>query len=186
MEQPVRCIELTPRQSVSIHGWFNPIRVLTWGHIVNNDSLNVKTLVAGGLSTEEIFYLQPDAHQWVALKAVTLTDVPHMTRWPLHPITHLSGTLGDLLLHKYDSSVLLANDITYTYLHETLGMRGAHMPLMSLDLRAWIQLGFNKDNALTLPDSICMQLFQVNKPDLLTSIDVVKEWHNQTYLVLPA
>lgn len=180
METPARCLELTPRQTVMIHGWFNPLRVLTWGHIVNNCSLNVKTLMDAGLSVDQVYYLQPDVHQWIAFKSVALVDVPHMTRWPLHPVMHLQATLGDLFLQKYNSSVFLANGITYNYLHETLGMQGAHMPLMGLDLREWIRLGFNKSDALKLSDSICMQLFQVNKADLLTSIDLVKEWHNQT------
>lgn len=179
MEQSARCVQLSPRQTVLIHGWFNPVRVLTWGHIVNNDNLHAKTLVAAGLSIDEIYYLQPDPHQWVAFKSVTLSDVPIMARWPLHPVVHLGATLGDFFDQQYDSKVLLANGITYNYLHETLGMRAVHMPLMRLDIREWIRLGFNKEDAQTLPDSICTQLFNINKPDLLTAIDLVKEWHSQ-------
>lgn len=94
MDSEQRCVALTPPQVIAIHGWWNPVKILTWRHIIDKPTLTVRYLLrTAKMTVEQAHFLQPQASEWAHAGRADFCDVPLMARWPLCPIRHLGGGL---------------------------------------------------------------------------------------------
>lgn len=132
-------IFLTPYQSCQLHGWGQPKRVLTWLDVRRNPSITFKRCMQSGIRVESLHMLQPNVHKWIESAKVSLSDVPHMTLWPLHPIKHLRGDISDLATMRYDASVLSSMGITYPYMRKELLMDDEWMKMLHYKPWEWCQ-----------------------------------------------
>lgn len=94
MDTGQRCVALTPPQVIAVHGWWNPVRILTWRHICDSPLLTIRYLLCTArVTAEQAHFLQPEPAEWAHAKRADFCDVPLMTRWPLCPVRDLGGSL---------------------------------------------------------------------------------------------
>lgn len=162
-----RVIALDAQQIISIHGWFNPIRFLSWDHVVAYKDLSFGKLLELGVSTSDLYFLQQDVQQWITRKGVSFQDVPDMIRWPLHPLYDLKGDLSHFLENKYSAEVLHKLGITFRVLTDQLGMREEHMELMRLSIQDWKLLGMKKKDVEAISKLGCRKIFGWDSLELI-------------------
>lgn len=138
------CILLNSQQSVRIHGWAQPRRILTWKMICENEMITPQLCVSCGITQQQLMQLQPDVQQWIECKKVCFADVPYMTEWPLHPIRHLSGCILHFIEHKYSASLLKTLDISFDSLL-TMHMTCDMMKLFAYTHEDWHLLGLRME-----------------------------------------
>lgn len=187
-------IQLTPVQSVTIHGWSYPKRTLTWNDVCTCKWIDVKLLAGTGISQEvscsppslfplqqterwhrcvmaaqtlqDMQTIQPDVHEWISRKGVSFSDVPLMTRFPLHPVLHLGGDISCLVEHKYSSKTLLDIGFTFMSLKDDLGMQPSWMKMMSFTAPEWRSLGMTRADMECMSPQDVWLIFGVCKDEL--------------------
>lgn len=144
-----KIIQLSALQSCQIHGWLNPRRILSWGDICTYRHLSVHKLICEyKIPVQSLRALQPDVFRWIEDKHVSFEDVPLMIEWPLHPITHLKGDLGDLATMQYEPKLLCKLGIDYNYMRSQLRMDDAWMKVLNISAQDWsAHLSFNCEHA---------------------------------------
>lgn len=140
------CIPLTAVQSVTLHGWLTPKRMLTWKDVCANKSITPELCNSCGVDSELLYQVQPNVQSWIAERGVSFKDVRYMTRWPLHPFTHLDGYISDLVENHYEASLLHKLDIDYELLIDR-NMTIEWMKMLKYSEREWALLGFNAHHA---------------------------------------
>jgi hypothetical protein len=168
-----RCVELTPPQSIRIHGWTCPTRMLSWDDVVSKQHVTLQTLLHMGISPTDLRYLQPSITEWIESKQVGHADVKNMLRWPLHPIDDLDGDLSDLIMGNYDSSMLETLQITYDTLR-SLQMGHEHMILFHYTIEQWHQLGLSHVLAAEIPSEISMKIFGIQTDELCRNLKIIE------------
>jgi hypothetical protein len=130
---------LTPVQSITIHGWLLPKRMLSWKDFCNNKSITVKLCSGCGVDDEALYNIQPSLESWIDTCGVSFKDVPFMTKWPLHPFDHLHGYIPDLIEHRYDAALLRKLGINYNLLVRK-NMTIEWMKMFNFSERDWASL----------------------------------------------
>jgi hypothetical protein len=154
-------IELTPYQSIMIHGWSRPSSVLAWKHVVGNEALTWQFLRSLGLSPEKLKTLQPSPEEWVRHGNVQLPMVTDMLCFPVHPILHLRADISELWQLKLPSHLLEAMGVTYPQLVD-IGMTRQIMARWSFSLHRWRSLGFTEDDLQGWSERDCVQVFHLS------------------------
>lgn len=175
----VRLLYLTNAQCTRIHGWFNPKRTLSWEDIVSKPSLTVRYLTEHGLVTDtQLHMLQPDVHEWIRFKGVSFEDVPRMTLWPLHPITHLRGDLSDIVEGRYGAKLLKQLGINFQML-KAMGLTAEWMKMLNFQLREWVDLGLTAQEAEVFTDREIYFLFGTTSTNLQMAITMADNVNKQ-------
>jgi hypothetical protein len=159
-------IYLKPVQSVLIHGWLSPKRILSWGDISDNIDITVSLLYGAGITQEDMIHIQPDIHEWISLKKVSYMEVPMMTKFPLHPIKHLHGNISNLVEYRYPVSVLVELGFTYLELR-SLHMDDNWMKAMNLTFSEWLSLGMKMSDVYAMNERTCFELFGKTRSQLI-------------------
>jgi hypothetical protein len=168
-----RCVELTPPQSIRIHGWRCPTRMLLWSDIVSNQHVTLQILLEMGISNTDLRHLQPSVAEWIESKQVGHNDVKSMLSWPLHPIDDLDGDLSDLVMGNYESSMLETLQITYDTLR-SLQMGHEHMILFHYTMEQWHQLGLSHVLAAEIPLEISIKTFGIQTDELCQKLKIIE------------
>lgn len=165
---PIPFLPLNPTQSVSIHGWSCPKRILTWDDIAGNKGTTIHLLYSVGVGADELYALQPDIREWVQHKQVGMREVPLMLRWPLHPVDDLHCDLSDLMQARYNPAILKAVGIDYDRLVQ-MGMNTDCMRVLGYNLKEWTTLlGLTIDHIKNLHDpNLPAVVFQMDHETLL-------------------
>jgi hypothetical protein len=140
-------ITLTPVQIVTIHGWSNPRRLLSWKDVYTNQRITTKLCSSCGVDDEMLYQIQPNLQMWMDVKGVSFRDVPYMTRWPLHPFSDLGGYIPDLIENRYDATLLHKLGIDYPTLLER-NMTVSWMKMFNFGGKDWALLGFRVEHSL--------------------------------------
>lgn len=167
---------LTPIQSVTIHGWFNPKRTISWEDILSDSSITVKRLVVDAkLSQESLKKIQPDIFEWINKKYVSYGDVPHMTGFPLNPISHLHGDISTLVTHRYSAQTLSAVGLTYKKL-QSHHLNAKWMKLMNFTLKEWMCLGMNLSDINCMSEGEVVEIFGTCKATITLGIGMAESF----------
>jgi hypothetical protein len=153
---------LTPTQSITIHGWFNPKRMLCWKDFSTNKNITTKLCNSCGVDDEMLYSIQPCLQAWIDTCEVSFQDVKYMTKWPLHPFTHLHGYIPDLVEHKYDAKLLLKLGINYQFL-VSKSMTIEWMKMLNFSIKDWAYLGFDPT---TMSDNNISTVFGMDRSTL--------------------
>lgn len=148
--QALPFIHLTPVQSCRLHGWLNPRRTLDWDNICSNRQITAKLCMQHGVPGSALRMLQPDVQMWIRHKGVSLSDVPFMLDWPLHPVYDLGANISDLATMHYPPSVLSRLGITYEFLRELMHMDDDWMRVLHYSPQEWAHIGFTREDALAM------------------------------------
>jgi hypothetical protein len=132
---------LTAPQSIIIHGWYNPKRMLSWKDFVEN-KISVKLCSTCGVDGSVLYAIQPSLKMWIETCDVSFKDVEYMTNWPLHPFNDLGGHIPDLIEHKYSAKLLRTLGINHSVL---LGkkMTVEWMKMFNFSEREWALLSLD-------------------------------------------
>lgn len=104
--------------------------------------------------------MQPSTQKWVEHSKVSFEDVPHMLKWPLHPIKDLRGDISDLAMHHYHPSILQSLGITYAYMRSDLLMDDDWMKMLKYKPAEWARyLGFNNNDADDMGNFRALKVF---------------------------
>ncbi len=147
---PSSFIHLTPVQSCQIHGWLNPRRTLDWDSICSSPGITLKRCMQSGVSAASLKSLQPDVQMWVRHKNVTLSDVPWMLEWPLHPCYDLKANISDLATEHFSAEVMARLGITYEFLRTLMHMDDNWMRILRYTPHEWARMGFTREDALEM------------------------------------
>ena len=165
-------LHLTDPQSIRVHGWFNPKRSLCWEDILNTPHMTVPHLIRAGVTPKQLKKLQPNIQEWIEGRGVSFEDVPFMTDWPLHPITHLQGDLSVVVNYRYAPELLVQLGMDYKAL-VALGLNPQWMQLMDFSLKEWVMLGMGEDDVAEMSEYDVNSLFGSPTPSVLLCIAMV-------------
>lgn len=163
-------IQLTPTQSVSLHGWLKPRKVLTWADVVENEGITVQKMTAFKINQAQMKLLQPDIHEWINRKGVGYAEVPYMFEFPLHPISHLHGDLSTLLEYRYGARLLKRLGLGYQEMR-CIGMNAAWMKMFRFSIQEWITLGLTTaDVRADMSEEDTLEVFGKTREAVMLSI----------------
>lgn len=162
-------LHLTDGQSVRVHGWLKPKRTLTWEDIAAVPRMTVPFLAMQGIAPKDIRTLQPDIMRWIHERRVSFEDVPYMTDWPLHPITHLGGDISTLVRFGYPPELLLKLGLDFRML-TSLGLNTQWMKLFDFSLKDWVGLGMTERDTDGMSDNDIRGLFGTDRQSLALCI----------------
>lgn len=158
---------LTPTQRVLVHGWLNPKPFLTWEDVCSDPKKRgARDYIHMGITQDDLARIQPDVMEWVNHERVTLDDVPLLTSWPLHPITHFDATLLDILEKRYDHVVLKKVGIRYSDLKK-LHMQPRIMNMFAFTEKEWHDLGFTVEDLRKMSEQDAAVAFQKSKDSVM-------------------
>jgi hypothetical protein len=157
-----KSIPLTAIQSIGIHGFFNPKRMLCWKDICSNNTITVEICCRYGMNSETLHMIQPSLKLWIDTCGVNFKDVRHMTKWPLHPFRDLHGYIPDLIENKYDAELLHKLGIDYQILVNH-NMTIEWMTMFKFSQKDWALLNFDPS---TMTDGNIMLVFGVDRSTL--------------------
>ena len=167
MKSPLKT-PLTPRQSVTIHGWLKPNETLSWTDVLANGALTMQYLTQTANIPKELLHrMQPDITAWLKAGRVTLEEAPgFLTVWAAHPIKDLKADLADIAAFRWKAKTMRASGVTYSDLKEG-GMTHETMGLFPFTLYEWSTLGFSSTDAEAVPAHVLGRLFGMTKLDVL-------------------
>jgi hypothetical protein len=139
-------VPLTEVQSVTIHGWFAPKRMLCWKDMCADKNITTELCSSCGIDGELLYIIQPCLQKWIVTRGVTFKDVRYMTKWPLHPFRDLNGYIPDLIEHRYEASLLHELGIDYGALLDK-NMTMEWMKMFKYSAKEWALLGFTVRHA---------------------------------------
>jgi hypothetical protein len=153
---------LTPKQSVTIHGWLNPKRMLSWKDIRADSRITPELCHGCGVDDSMLYIVQPSLQAWIDVCGVSFKDVKYMTRWPLHPFRDLHGYIPDLISNKYDAALLHKLGIDYQVLVDN-SMSVEWMKMFNFSNKDWVSLCFNPS---TMSDHNISLIFDTDRTTL--------------------
>jgi hypothetical protein len=163
-------IYLTPVQSCNLHGWLNPRRMLTWDSIKSTPGITLGRCLQQGITANQLKDLQPDIKMWIKHKQVSFADVPFMAEWPLHPVSHLKGNIGDLAGMHYSPLLMRSLGITYDYMRDVLKMDDEWMRYMRYTPSDWVIMGFTQQHAAAMGKKRVDDVFKMDYDTLLLAM----------------
>jgi len=153
-------VSLTAFQSVSIYGWWKPLRVLNWKLIVDRVDLTVRKLHALGLNELQMSNMQPDKLAWINNKRVELCDIVLVPTWRIHVTRDMGATIVQIARMNLTAEFLHHTGVTFVDLVDS-GLTLNAMLLFGFDLTAWVQLGLYRDFLKELTDVQSVSLFKM-------------------------
>ncbi len=160
-------IQLTPGQSVTIHGWSNPKDTLSWTDILSKSNLTFKYLTKEANIPKELLHrLQPDIQAWKKAERIDLLDTPHLTPWSAHPIRDLQADLSDIIQLEWPAETLKRTGVTFQDLLD-IGLGPETMGMFRYTLYDWSSIGFSKSEADKIQAQHLVRLFNLTKPDVM-------------------
>ena len=130
---------LTARQATLIHGWIHTKPTLEWADIVTRKH-TFDSLLAAGLTTNELLTIQPDPAQWAKHGGACLKHLRQMILWPANPFEHFSADLADLLAVHLTVDELVRMNVTYDQLVRS-GMTARTESMFKFCKEEWEVLG---------------------------------------------
>ena len=170
---PLPFILLAPLQSCQIHGWLNPKRTLDWDDMCHKSGITLRKCMQSGVSATQLKSLQPDVQMWIRHKGVTLSDVPAMLEWPLHPVYDLQANVSDLATMHYSPTVMARLGITYDFLRNIMGMDDDWMRVLRYSPREWAQMGFTREDAMEMGVQRVQWVFSMDYDALVLQVSSV-------------
>ena len=166
-------IDLTPYQSVMIHGWMKPSSVLNWRHILQNPSLTWEYLRSLGLSPQQLKRIQPDPDMWVRHCNIRLNMLLDMTCFPVHPIHHLKADISELWQMQFNSQQLEAMGVTYRELVD-IGLTREIMARWAFPLARWHALGLRAEDIESWPVQDSSRAFRIPTQQAVSELRKMK------------
>jgi hypothetical protein len=164
----MRIINLKPHQTVTLFGWFNLKPFISWDDVVNSRSITFRSMRNIGLSSAQLYTMQPDASQWKHCTNITLHDCLEMTQWPMHPINDLNADLGDILSMHWTPDQMIRLGITLDGLM-CIGMGSDLMCMFGYPLTSWIHLGLTRKHVDSMTDADIRRVFLISRGQVLAS-----------------
>lgn len=159
-------VEITPYQSICLFGWLRqPILTLSWQD-VKAMNFTWRQLQAHGLAAEQLKTLQPEVKEWIQRGGIQLADIPHMTVFPVNPLTDFGVDLAELWALKCDVALMRRMGITYEDLLNK-GLTPQIMKAFGFTMGGWVELGFGEEQARVLTEDEAQLVFSVGRAELL-------------------
>lgn len=158
LHENLKTIPLTPYQAVMIHGWFRPVLVLQWKHILSNKNLTWPFLRSLELTPETLKSLQPDPIEWANHTPISLNYCRDMVCFPLHPIHHLHASIEQIISMRCSADELASFGVTYQEL-VNIGMSPDIMPFFGYKIVGWQKLGMTLMDLKQINNNQLLQLF---------------------------
>jgi hypothetical protein len=133
-------MQLSPRQSILLFGWWNPRPRLTWGLVVGK-KLTIDAIIAVGIKGPDLVLVQPDPSMWVKHAGATFKKhARFMIPWPANPFIHFKADLADVLSLQPSPVELVRMDVNYTQLVRH-GLTDRTEAMFRFDEDDWMFLG---------------------------------------------
>lgn len=160
-------IQLTPGQTIKVHGLFPQSYVLTWEHICER-KLSVSFLYNHvRIDKHGLYRLQSDAHAWVEQGLCCIDDCDALSLLPLNPLEHLKVPLDKLI--GFPVQRLLDYGVTYSNMLSA-GMTPNVMMLFHFSLADWESIGMHEDLVYSLTQVQCKYLFGMSVRDTAMTV----------------
>lgn len=139
-------IRLTPEQSISLYGFLNAKRTLTWNDIIQHSHIKLKTCISVGIKPSKLYTLQPDIKEWIKYEKVNVQDMPMLEAWTPNPFTDFKCTIGDLVIYRnvITPQILVKAGISFRILYEKYGVNQDIMKLLKYSIDDWLSLGISQ------------------------------------------
>jgi len=132
-------VQLTPRQSTQIFGWFNPRPTLSWDDVLRL-RLSLDTLIAYRLRAADLATVQPDPAQWVQHAHAGLKHARFLLPLGANPFVHFGADLADVIGMRLTLGEMLQMGVTYEQL-KRYGLTDRTEEMFRLDEIEWEMLG---------------------------------------------
>jgi hypothetical protein len=170
----MRIVNLKPHQTISLFGWFNLKPFVAWDDVLNNHSITFRSMRNVGLSSAQLYTMQPDTASWINHAGITLHDCIEMTQWPLHPIRDMNADLGDILSMRWTPDQMMRLGITLDDL-TCIGMEADVMCLFGYPLTSWVHLGLTRKHVVSMNDADIRRVFYISRGQVMAAIPVPHE-----------
>lgn len=105
-----------------------------------------------GITTDELYKLQPDVKQWVLHGNISVKHCLEMSQWPLLPLKNFELDLADIAMQQWTVEEMARLQIGYTDLIK-MGMTPMNMgTLFKYNIVAWKQLGLTPQHLMDMND----------------------------------
>lgn len=166
-------IELSPYQSIMIHGWMQPCSVLNWRHVLNNPKLTWQFLRSLGIAPQELKRIQPDPDMWVKHCNIRLFMLPDMVCFPVHPIRHLCADISEIWQMQLTSQQLQSMGVTYQELVD-IGLTREIMARWAFPLSRWHALGLRAEDIEDWPVQDSARAFKLSTQQAVSELRRMK------------
>jgi hypothetical protein len=157
-------VSLTSWQSVTIYGWWKPLRVLNWKIIADRSDLSVRKLYSMGLNENQLSTMQPDKLLWISdalgNKRIELCDIVLVPSWRIHATKDMHANIVDIARMNLTAEFLHHTGVTFEDLVDA-GLTLNAMLLFGFDLTSWVHLGLYRDFLIGLTDVQSVSLFKM-------------------------
>ena len=146
MEMEYYAIRLSAVQSISLFGFVNAKKTLTWEDIRIHKSITFLSCVESGIASKKLYNLQPILKEWIKNKKVTINDINLLDEWKPDPFQDFNCSIGDLVVYRKQilPQLLIQCGIDFNILTEKYGLNLDLMFLLKYTLDEWIQLGMHE------------------------------------------
>jgi hypothetical protein len=163
-------ITLTPGQAVMLYSWTRPMLTLRWSDIVANEHITWDLLKRVGLTSSQLYSIQPDGKQWVLHAQINLGHLRDMLpTWKIHPIKDMSADLADIISMKWPSETMRALGITFDDLIQ-VGLNPANMTLFGFTLMSWMTVEMYSRHVEEMSDVQVHHVFGMTKQAALSCL----------------
>jgi hypothetical protein len=132
-------MQLTARQATLVHGWIRTKPTLNWPDVVSLKH-TMDSLLAIGLTANELLTIQPDPAHWTRQGGATLKHLRLMMLWPANPFEHFHADLADLLGLHLKVDELVRMNVTYDQLVRN-GMTARTESMFKFCKEEWAVMG---------------------------------------------
>ena len=163
-------IKLLPEQSLALYGLFNVKPTLTWPDIVRHKSITFASCLANGVTSGQMYSMQPDITQWICHGKCDVSNCNDMALWCPNPFTHFHCHIGDLVVMRkhLPPDVLRRCHMSVSDMRERYGMTGELMCMMQYSPQEWIELALTERDLITLTAAQFEKIFgKITRTDLI-------------------
>jgi hypothetical protein len=156
-------IQIEPRQSIQIFGWWDqPRLILTW------DDIKLKNLTWSQLrkmkfTVDQLKRIQDDKTQWIQRGGIKLQDLLDTIVFPINPIADLQADLGEVWSMKWNAEQMQRMGMTYDDFIKK-GMTPEIMAHFNMSLTQWVCLGFREKHIV--PGAMSNRVFGMEEKEL--------------------
>jgi hypothetical protein len=164
-----RVVKLKAPQIIRLFGWWDLKPYLSWDDVRASGSMTFRSLRASGLTSAQLYVLQPDGDMWKRHGGLVLNDCHEMTQWPLHPSRDLGAELGHIIDEQWTPEQMARVGVDLQELTR-LRMEPRNMALFGYPLTSWIHLGLDSQYVNTMSDSCIRSVFNLDRKQLLGAL----------------
>jgi hypothetical protein len=164
----MRIVKLKPPQIIKLFGWLNLKPFLQWDD-VETSVQTFRSLRGIGLTSAQLYLLQPDVLEWKKHGSITLDDCHEMTLWPIHPCHDLGATLDQIMTKQWKPTQMMHVGLTLRELTR-MGMSTDNMVLFGYPLSGWIDLGLDREYIDSMADDQIRRVFNISRAQVLHAL----------------